>query len=45
MAPRSRRKLANTLMAQFKVVDPFALIATLAEQGIVVMDNDRVIWS
>jgi len=44
MMPRSVRKLANTLMAQFKIVDTLPTIRALAERGVLRLDNDRVIW-
>ena len=44
MAPRSIRKLANTLMAQFKLGDPFETIRALEERDVFKADGDRVIW-
>ena len=44
MSPRSIRKLANTLMAQFKVGDPFEVIRALEERAFFKTEGDRVLW-
>lgn len=44
MSPRSIRKLANTLMAQFKVGDPFEVIRALEEREFLKTEGDRVLW-
>lgn len=44
MSPRSIRKLANTLMAQFKVGDPFEAIRALEEREFFKTEGDRVLW-
>lgn len=44
MSPRSIRKLANTLMAQFKVGDPFEVIRALEEREFFKTEGDRVLW-
>lgn len=44
MAPRSIRKLANTLMAQFKLGDPFEAIRALEERNFFKTEGERVLW-
>ena len=44
MAPRTVKKLHNTIMTQFKSVNAEAAIATLATRGIIVIDGTRVYW-
>jgi len=44
LMPRSVRKLANTLMAQFRIFDPFAVIRDLETRGVFRLDKDHVIW-
>jgi len=44
MAPRTVKKLQNTLMTQFKSVNAEAALATLVSRGVVVIDGTRVNW-
>ena len=44
MAPRTVKKLQNTLMTQFKSVNAEAALATLVSRGVVVVDGTRVNW-
>ena len=44
MAPRTVKKLQNTLMTQFKSVNAEAALATLVVRGIIVVDGTRVNW-
>ena len=44
MAPRTVKKLQNTLMTQFKSVNAEAALATLVSRGVVVIDGPRVNW-
>jgi len=45
MAPGSTRKLANTLLSQFKVTDAEGVIAALVDRGLVALDQDHVVWT
>ena len=45
MAPRSVRKLQNTLKAQFRVADVDAVVAQLQSQGVCQIDRDHVDWT
>ena len=44
MAPRTVKKLQNTLMTQFKSVNAEAALATLVSRGVIVVDGTRVNW-
>jgi len=44
MGPRSTRKLANTLVSQFKIGDPFEVIRALSEREVIKTEGDRVSW-
>jgi len=44
MMPGSKRKLLNTLVAQFRVADAEAVVADLQSRGIIVLDQDHVLW-
>ena len=44
MAPRTVKKLHNTIMTQFKSVNAEAAITTLVTRGIIVIDGTRVYW-
>ena len=44
MAPRTVKKLQNTLMTQFKSVNAEAALATLVSRGVIVIDGTRVNW-
>ena len=44
MAPRTVKKLQNTIMTQFKSVNAEAALATLVTRGIIVIDGTRVNW-
>jgi uncharacterized protein YlzI (FlbEa/FlbD family) len=44
MAPKSLKKLVNTLVAQFKVTDAEAAVQALAARKIVSIDQERVTW-
>ena len=44
LAPRSVKKLANTISAQFKVIDVDNTIAALVAEKIVIVEGDHVIW-
>ena len=44
MAPGSKKKLLNTLAAQFKVADAEAVVGSLVEKGVIALDQDKVIW-
>lgn len=44
MAPRTVKRLANTLKAQFKVGDPEAVIQALVEKGVLALEQTRVMW-
>jgi len=44
LMPRSVRKLANTLIAQFRVPDPQEVIRALQLHGVLRLDCDRVLW-
>lgn len=45
MAPGSVRKLQNTLVTQFKVEEPDAVIKALEARQVVALDRDHVIWA
>lgn len=45
LAPRSVRKLQNTLASQFAVADPAAALAALQAHGVLSVDGDHVVWS
>lgn len=45
MAPRSIRKLHNTLVAQFRVEDAEDEIAALEANGVMSLDRDHIIWA
>lgn len=45
MAPGSVRKLQNTLVTQFKVEEPDAVIQALEARQVVTLDRDHVIWT
>ena len=44
MAPRTMKKLQNTLMTQFKSVDVEAALAKLVARGVIAVDGTRVNW-
>ena len=44
MAPRTVKKLQNTLMTQFKSVNAEAALAALVSRGVIVVDGTRVNW-
>ena len=44
MAPRTVKKLQNTLMTQFKSVNAEAAVASLVARGVVAVDGTRVNW-
>jgi len=44
MMPGSMRKLLNTLVTQFKVMDAEAVVAILQERGIIEVEREHVIW-
>lgn len=44
MMPGSIRKLQNTLVSQFKVADPEAEIKALVDHGVIVLENDHVVY-
>lgn len=44
MAPRTVKKLHNTILTQFKNVDAEAAMAALAERGLLSVDGTRVNW-
>ena len=44
MAPRTVKKLQNTLLTQFKSVNAEAALATLVSRGVIVVDGTRVNW-
>ena len=45
LAPRSVRKLQNTLVSQFSVADPEDALKTLQTQGVLSVEGDHVVWS
>lgn len=45
MAPRSIRKLQNTLDSQFGVADAEATVKALVAKGILSVDNDHIVWA
>ena len=45
LAPRSVRKLQNTLASQFSVTDPEAALKTLQTQGVLSVEGDHVVWA
>lgn len=44
MAPRTLKKLQNTIMTQFKSVNAEAAVASLVTRGILTIDGTRVNW-
>ena len=44
MAPRTVKKLQNTLMTQFKSVNAEAAVASLVEHGVITVDGTHVNW-
>ena len=44
MAPGSVKKLQNTLVSQFRVADPQAVVRTLVETGVLRLENNHVVW-
>lgn len=44
LAPKSLPKLRNTLVTQFHVADPAAVVETLAAKGVLALDGNRVDW-
>ena len=45
MAPGSIRKLQNTLVTQFKVVDAEETVKALEAHGVLAVDHDHIVWS
>ena len=45
LAPKSLKKLHNTISTQFKTVDPKETVDSLKEHDIIKLDGDHVIWS
>jgi uncharacterized protein YlzI (FlbEa/FlbD family) len=45
LAPRTVRKLTNTLATQFGVADAAGAIETLVSGGVVLVENERVVWT
>lgn len=45
LAPKTLKKLCNTLVAQFKVSEPGDTVQALAARGTVTLEGERVIWS
>ena len=45
LAPRSVRKLQNTLSSQFSVADPAAALKDLQTRGVLSVDGDHVVWA
>lgn len=44
MAPRTMKKLQNTIMTQFRAANCEAAIAALVSRGIIVVDGTRINW-
>jgi len=44
MAPRSLKKLSNTLVSQFRIKDPEYVIRELAARGVLFVEQDHVNW-
>lgn len=44
MAPRTVKKLHNTIMTQFKAANAEAVVATLVSRGVLAIDGTRVNW-
>ena len=44
MAPRTMKKLQNTIMTQFRAANTEAAIAALVSRGIIVIDGTRINW-
>ena len=44
MAPRTMKKLQNTIMTQFKAANSEAAISALVSRGIIVVDGTRINW-
>ena len=44
MAPRTVKKLQNTILTQFKGVNSEAAVTSLAARGIITIDGTRVNW-
>lgn len=45
LAPKSLKKLTNTLVAQFKVADAEATVAALVGRNVISLDQEHVKWS
>jgi hypothetical protein len=45
LAPKSLKKLTNTITAQFKVSDVEATITALQQHEVITLDADRVFWT
>ena len=45
LAPKTLKKLHNTIATQFKTVDPLKTIESLKEHEIINLDGDHIIWS
>ena len=45
MAPRSVKKLQNTLQTQFKVEDAEGAVKALEANGVFALDRDHVVWA
>lgn len=45
MAPGSIRKLQNTLIAQFRIMDVEAVLRELESRGFVTLDHDHLVWN
>jgi len=44
MAPKSMRKLLNTLTSHFKVSNPDSVVASLREMGVVEVEQEHIVW-